>query len=48
MFRGHIGSLIEKIRRGKDPHLKRKKQTKNVNRGRLGTARTLPLRKPMG
>ena len=26
MFRGHIGSFIEKIRREKDPHLKRKKQ----------------------
>ena len=47
MFRGHIGSLFEKIRRGEDLHLKRKRQ-KTSTRGRLGTARTLPLGEPMG
>ena len=40
MFRGHIGSLFEKIRWGEDLHLNRNRR-KTSTRGRLGTARTL-------
>ena len=47
IFFGHIGSSIEKIRRGKDLHLKSKRR-KMSTRGRWKTARTLPPGEPMG